>query len=176
MSHSHSPSTKRCMSKAVIPLACFGIEGHPVPSHLTFVVNPDSILSPQTRHPWFVEMDHQMGHLQMYSLIPQKNNNQYVHHYQVEERRPRMIGKFVFTDAWMTTRHFIREFGDIQLHYSENLYNPSKANGKLYFNQKPHARIEITAPRFIDDREVLEVVGMVAPEGLQIENLLQRRS
>lgn len=164
------------MSRAIIPTASFGIEGHPVPSHLTFVVNPDAVLSPQTGHPWFVEMDHEMGNLQMYSLIPQKNNNQYVHHYYVEEKQPRVIGRFAFTDAWMTSRHFVREFGDIQVHYSENLYSPLRACGKLYFERRPHPRIEITAPRFLDDREVLEVVGMVAPTGCQIENLLQRRS
>lgn len=165
------------MSKAVIPVACFGIDGHPVPSHLTFVVNPDSVLSPQTNHPWIVEMDHKMSDLSIYSLIPQKENtNQYVHHYTVERSNPRLIGSFVFTDAWMTTRHFVREFGDVEIHYSENLYNPLKAGNKLYFDQQPHPRIEITAPRFVDDREILEIVAAVAPGGCHIENLLQRRS
>lgn len=164
------------MSRAIIPTAYFGVEGHPITSHLTFVVNPDSVLSPQTCHPWFVEMDHEMGNLQMYSLIPQQNNYQYVNHYYVEEKQPRVIGPFVFTDAWITSRHFVREFGDIQVHYSENLYSPLKAGSKLYFDSKPHPRIEITAPRFLEDREVLEVVGMVAPTGCQIESLLQRRS
>lgn len=157
-------------------MASFGVQGHPVASHLTFVVNPDSVLAPQTGHPWFVEMDHEMGNMRMYSLIPQKNKTQFVHHYEVEEKRPRFIGPFSFTDAWMTTRHFVREFGDVEVHYSENLYNPLKASGKLYFEQKPHARIEITAPRYLEDREVLEVVEMVAPKECQIECLLQRQS
>lgn len=157
-------------------MASFGVGGHPVPSHITFVVNADSVLSPQTSYPWIVEMDHEMGNMKMYSLIPQKNITQYVQHFEIEDRMPRFIGPFSFTDAWMTTRHFVREFGDVQLHYSENLYNPLKASGKLYFEEKAHARIEITAPRFLDDREVLEVVEMVAPKECRIESLLQRQS
>lgn len=176
MSRSHSVSTKRCMSKAVIPMAPFGVQGRPVESHITFVVSPDAILAPQTGHPWFVEMNHEMGNLKMYSLIPQPNKNQYVQHFLVEEQRPRIIGSFSFTDSWMTTRHSVHEFADAEVHYSENFYNPLKTDTKLFFDTKPCARIEIIAPRFLDDREVLDIVGTVAPSGCQIEELLQRRS
>lgn len=157
-------------------MAPFGVHGHPVESHLTFVMSADAVLTPQTGHPWFVEMNHEMDNLKMYSLIPQKTMNQYVQHYVVEERRPRIIGSFTFTDSWMTTRHTVREFGDVEIHYSENLYNPVKTNSKLFFNSRPHARIEIIAPRFLDDREVLDIVETVAPSGCQIEDLLQHRS
>lgn len=157
-------------------MACFGVDGKAAPSRLTFVVNPDCILSPQTGHPWYVEMDHEMGNMRMYSLVPKENNNQYTHHYYVEERLPRFIGKFAFTGAWMSSRHFIREIGDIHVHYSENLYNPLRAGDNLFFDRKPQPRIEVTAPRFLDDREVLDVLEMMAPTGCQIASLLQRRS
>ena len=176
MSHSHSASTKPCMSKAVIPMAAFSIDGTAMPSRICFTVNPDSVLTPQTGHTWHVEMDHEMGNMQMHSLIPLKHNNQFVGHYNVETKRPRFIGPFAFTDAYMKTRRFVREFGDIKVESSENLYNPLKTSAKLFFEDRPHRRIEITAPRLLDDREILEVVAMVAPTGYQIENLLQRQS
>lgn len=158
----------------------FGLDrAEHVDSHLTFVISPDSVLTPQTGHPWFVEMDHEMGGLQMYSLIPTTHNpNQFVHHYEVvHNKHPRIIGPFVFTDAWMTTKHVVvHHDDDIQVHYSQNLYNPQRAGEKLYFDQQPCPRIEITSSRLIEDREVLQILNEVAPKGCQISSLLQRRS
>lgn len=157
-------------------MASFDIEGKPAPSRICFRVSPDLVLAPQTGHMWHVEMDHKMGNMQMYSLVPQKSSTQFVSHYDICFKRPRFIGSFDFADAYMSTRRFIREFGDIQVESSHNLYNPVRAGDKLFFEERPHRRIEITAPRFLDDREVLEVVAMVAPKGCRIESLLQRQS
>lgn len=159
------------MSRAVIPVAppCEW-DAQMLPSSVTFVVNAGAVHSPQTGAPWYVEMDHQMGHMQMYSLVPQKNNNQYVSHYNIESRMPRFVGKFSFMDAWVTTHHRVFEVGDAEIHSAQVLYHPERADDKIYFDRAPHHRIEIVIPgRFVDDREVLDVL-----EECQIQPLLQR--
>lgn len=167
------------MSKAVIPIApgsLFDIcmPTITLPSRATFMVNAWNVHSPQTGHPWYVEMDHDMGHLEMYSLIPQKNNNQFVSHYKIESRRPRLLGKFHYTDAWMTTHHRLYTVNDIELHFSQCMFNPERADNKLYFDRAPHKRIEIIVPnRFIGDREILDVLEGLVPKGFEIQSLLQ---
>ena len=178
MSQSPSVSMKQCMSRAVIPVAP---ETVPWPSttlasHITFSVNPKVVYGPATGYPWFVEMDHKMQDLRMYSLVPQKNDNQYVSHYQVESRRPRFIGNFKFSDAWITTNHRLLEINGLEVHLSQTLFNPVRANGKLYFDKPPHRRIEIIAhDRFIEDREVFAVLEKILPAATEIQPLLQCR-
>jgi len=167
------------MSKAVIPIAPdslfdAALATVTLPSHATFMVNAWHVHSPQTGHPWYVEMDHEMGHLQMYSLIPQKNNNQFVSHYKIESRRPRFLGKFQYTDAWITSNHRIYNTDDMEVHFSQCLFHPERADNRLYFDRAPHKRIEIIVrDRLIEDREVLDLLAEIAPKGLEIRSLLQ---
>jgi hypothetical protein len=167
------------MSRAVIPIApqTLPLTGRTLPSHLTFSVNPKVVYSPSTGYPWLVEMDHKMQNLQMYSLVPQKNDNQYVSHYRIESRRPRFIGDFKFSDAWITTNHHMAEIDGLEVHVSQTLFCPVRTNNRLYFDKPPHHRIEIIAyDRFIGDREILEVLEKVLPLGTEIQHLLQCQS
>lgn len=140
------------------------------------MVNAGFIHSPQTGHPWFVEMDHNMQDLQMYSLIPQKNDNQFVSHYHVESRRPRLIGKFTFSDAWLTSQHcLVQTENDLEIHLTQTFFNPERANNKLFFDRPPLRRMEIVAPnRFIGDREIFDLLDRVMPRGSEIHSLVQR--
>lgn len=168
-----------CLSKAVLPVApeLFLVDATPLPSYLTFVVNPSVVHSPQTSHPWFVEMDHEMGSLNAYSLIPQPSNNQYVTHYHVENRMPRFLGKFQFSDAWLTTRCRLYEIEDLQFYLGDTFFHPSRADDKLYFDQPPVRRMEILVPgRFIGDRELLDHLEPLLPTGCEIRSLVQRQS
>jgi hypothetical protein len=147
-----------------------------LPSTTTFVINQAAVHSPQTGHPWYLETDHEMGSTRFYSLIPQKNENQYVSHYRVESRRPRLLGNFSFTDAWLTTRHRFFRVDDAEFHFSETLFSPERADDKLYFGRPPHRRIEIVVPdRLIEDRELLALVGRVVSTEYEIPSLLQCR-
>ena len=145
-------------------------------SHTTFTVNPGIVASPQTNHPWFIEMDHEMGNLSFYSLIPQKNNaNQYVAHYEIESRRPRFIGSVDFMDVWMTTHHRYFMVRDAEIHLSQTLFSPLKADDKLYFDRPPMRRMEIIVPnRFIEDRELWSLLGEVFEKEYEIQSLVQR--
>lgn len=182
MSLSHSVSTKSCLSRAIIPLvpeSVFGVDrlAEPLPTVLTFMVNPQAVHSPQTGYPWFVETDREMGQMSIYSLIPQKNNNQYVSHYRVESRRPRFVGDFHFIDAWLTTNHRLLMKNDTEIHFSQTLFNPERADDKLYFDRVPKNRIEVIVPnRFIEDRELWTILEGILPEKSQIQPLVQRQS
>ena len=161
----------------IVPESVFGAtrETEKLPSHVTFVVNPSAVFSPQTHHPWLIEMDHEMGSLATYSLIPQKSANQYVAHYQVEARRPRLVGNFQFTDAWLTTHHECFLVGDAEVHLSQTFFLPERADDKLYFGHPPMHRMEIVVPgRFIEDRELWSVLGEVVPKEYEIRSLVQR--
>jgi hypothetical protein len=169
------------MSRAVVPVVPESIFGKsrevvPVKSHTTFAVSPGMVASPQTHQPWFIEMDHEMGNLSFYSLVPQKNNaNQYVAHYEVESRRPRFIGSVQFTDAWMTTHHRVFLVRDAEIHLSQVFFSPLKADDKLYFDRPPMHRMEVIVPnRFIEDRELLEILQGVFGKGYEIQSLVQR--
>lgn len=119
-------------------------------------------------------MDHDMGDLSMYSLIPQKSDNQFVAHYRVESRRPRFIGDFNFTDAWVTTHHRLLKKNDTEIHFSQTLFSPERANDKIYFNRPPKNRMEIIVPgRLIEDREIWEILDGVVSKEYEIRNLLQ---
>ena len=143
---------------------------------MTFAVNPRQVVAPQTGHTWFVEMDHNMQHERMFSLVPQKTDNTYVGHYRVESERPRFVGKFVFMDAWMTTNHHVMDLEGIQVHMSQRFYNPDRTGDKLFFQGDPIRQIEVTAPFFIGDREIFRVLERILPVGSEIEPLLQRLS
>lgn len=160
----------------MIPIApdTFDWPGTTLPSHLTFSVNPKVVYSPSTGYPWFVEMDHNMQGLAMYSLVHQKSDNQYVSHYHVESRRPRFIGNFRFSDAWLTTNHRLLEMDGLEIHLSQTFFSPVRDHQKLYFDNPPHRRIEIIASnRFIEDREVFAVLEKILPQGSRIQPLLQ---
>lgn len=181
MSPSHSVSTSKCLSRAVIPVVPESIFSKQrattrVASHITFTVNPGMVASPQTQHPWFIEMDHEMGNLFFYSLVPQKNNaNQYVAHYEVYSRRPRFVGSVDFIDVWMTTHHEYFTIHDAEIHLSQTLFSPLKADDKLYFNRPAMHRMEIIVPdRFIEDRELWDILGGVFGKEYEIQSLLQR--
>lgn len=180
MSPYHSVSTNTVLSKATIPLAPETedlVLNTLVPSHLTFAVNPRHVYAPQTGYAWYIEMDHNMQNERMFSLIPQKSDNQYVCHYQVESRRPRFVGKFVFSDAWITTNHHMMDFDGIEVHMSQRFYNPERTHDKLFFNGNPVRQIEVVATdRLIGDREIFDVLERVLPWGSEIPKLLQRQS
>lgn len=166
------------MSVAVIPMVpesvfCAHREASSFPSTITFMVNAAEVYSPQTGHPWFVEMDHEMGSPSFYSLVPQKSDNLYVAHYRVETRRPRLNGDFKFMDAWLTTNHTVCG----HVHFSRTFFNPERANDKLYFNREPKPRIEVIVPgQFIGDREIFQILEPFVPKEYRIESLLQRQS
>jgi hypothetical protein len=169
------------MSRAVIPAVPESVFSKPWPStqvasHTTFVVSPGQIAGPQTHHPWFIEMDHEMGNLSFYSLLPQKNNaNQYVAHYGIESRRPRLLGPVEFTDAWITTHHHFFVVGDAEIHLSQTLFSPVKADDKLYFPHPPMRRMEvIVRDRFIEDRELWDVLGSLFGKEYETRSLVQR--
>ena len=163
------------LTKAVIPMAPESLRplhGTPLPSTITFMVNAADVYSPQTSHPWFVEMDHEMNSLDIYSLIPQKSDNLYAVHYSVEKRRPRFNGEFKFMDAWLTTNHIVSD----NIHWSQTFFHPERANDKLYFNRPPHSRMEIVVEGFIGDREIFQLLERVVPKEYEIRSLLQRQS
>jgi hypothetical protein len=169
------------MSRAVIPAVPESIfaqvrESIPIQSHITFTVSPGIVVAPQTHHSWFIEMDHEMGSMRTYSLIPQKNNdNQYVAHYKVETSRPRFLGPVEFTDAWMTTHHQVIHVNDAEIHFSQSLFSPVKADDKLYFNRPPMHRVEVLVPnRFIEDRELWQILSPVFGKEYEIRSLVQR--
>lgn len=141
-----------------------------LPSTITFMVNAGEVFCPQTGHPWYVEMDHEMGNVEFYSLVPQKNDNQFVSHYRVDRRRPRLTS-FEFMDVWLTTNR--RKVGD--LYFSQTFYHPERADDKLYFERPPMRRLEILVEGFIGDREIFHLLESVIPKEYQIESLLQRR-
>lgn len=147
-----------------------------ITSHITFKVNPGMVAAPQTHYPWFIEMDHEMGNPLFYSLIPQKNNaNQYVAHYEVESRRPRFIGSVEFTDAFLTTHHRVFNVNDAEIHLSQVFYSPLKADDKLYFDRPPMHRMEVVVPnRFIEDRELFEILDPILGREYEIPSLVQR--
>lgn len=144
----------------------------PLPSTATFMIGAAEVYSPQTGYPWFVEMDHEMKDPFLYSLIPQKSDNQYVSHYRVETRRPRLNEKFNIMDAWLTTHHC--HSGPI--YFSQTFFNPERANDKLYFDRPPKLRMEVIVPGFIGDREVFRILEGVVSKEYRIEQLLQRQS
>lgn len=146
-------------------------ETTPLPSMVTFMVGAAEVYSPQTGHPWFIEMDHEMKDPFLYSLVPQKSDNQYVSHYRVETRRPRFNNNFKFMDAWLTTNHRHKE----HVYFSQTFFSPERANDKLYFKLPPKSRIEVVVPGFIGDREIFQILKGVVSKEYQIENLLQRR-
>jgi hypothetical protein len=168
------------MSRAVIPVVPESIfSAHRVsehlPSHITFVVNAAGVYAPQTHQPWFVEMDHEMGNLSFYSLVPIASTNQYVAHYEVESRRPRFVGDVDFTDAWITTHHRWFPVEDAEIHLSQTLFSPVKADDKLYFDRPPMNRMEIIVrDRFIEDREIWSLLETLVPKEYEIRSLVQR--
>jgi hypothetical protein len=143
----------------------------PLPSMVTFTVGAAEAFSPQTGYSWLVEMDHEMKTPFIYSLVPQKSDNQYVSHYRVETRRPRFNEKFKFMDCWLTTNHC--HTGPV--YFSQTFFSPERANDKLYFSGAPKSRIEVVVPGFIGDREIFQILEGVVPKEYQIEQLLQRR-
>lgn len=171
---------KQCMSKAVLPMVPESVfsaarETMHLPSFVTFMISPDMVYSPQTGHPWYLEMGHEMQRLKAYSLVPQKSENQYVSHYQVESRQPRFTGKFQFADAWLTT--YCRSFcvGDFQFTLSQTFFHPERADDKLYFDRTPMHRMEIVVQdRLIEDRELWTVLEEVVPKEYGIRSLVQR--
>lgn len=146
-----------------------------LPSTVTFMVHPAHVHSPQTGHPWYVEMDHEMKDVNIYSLIPQKTDNHFTSHYRVESRRPRFIGDFKYTDAWVTTNHRMMLLGnDTEVHLSQTLFSPQRADDKLYFDRPAYRRMEIVVPgRFIGDRELCSLLEEVVPKEFEIRSLLQ---
>ena len=177
-----SVSTSKSMSRAIIPIVPESIfsacrECEDLPSHVTFVVNASAIYAPQTHQPWYIEMDHEMGNLAFYSLVPRSTTNQYVAHYEVESRRPRLMGPVDFTDAWITTHHKCFRVEDAEIHLSQTLFSPVKADDKLYFDRPPMRRMEIIVrDRFIEDRELCDLLGAVVPKEYEIRSLVQRLS
>lgn len=161
------------MSRAIIPVAkAFPFTGDMSPSRVTFMVNAGVVHSPQTGAPWFVDSDHNMNHMEIYSLVPHQTTNEYVGHYTIEHSMPRFFGPFKFVDAWVTTNHRVICHGDAEIHYSKTLFHPERAQDKLYFSRDPHERIEIVIPdRFADDREILQILKECG-----IEHPLQRLS
>jgi hypothetical protein len=155
------------------PMSVFAAhrETEPLPTTVTFMVNAAQVYSPQTGHPWFIEMDREMSSPKIYSLVPQKSDNQYVSHYRVETRRPRFNSEFEFMDSWVTTNH--RFCGPI--HFSQTFFNPERANDKLYFERPPKYRMEILVPGFIGDREIFQILETVVPKEYEIRSLLQRQ-
>lgn len=147
-------------------------ETTPLESTVTFMVNAAEVYSPQTSHPWFIETNHEMSEPMVYSLIPQKSDNKFVTHYQVNRRRPRLNKDFKFMDAWLTTNH--RHNGP--LFFSQTFFNPDRANDKIYFHREPKNRLEIVVPGFIEDREIFQLLEGVVPKEYQIEQLLLRQS
>lgn len=142
-----------------------------LPSTVTFVVGPGQVLSPQTGHHWYVEVDHDMKNPRFFSLIPQASP----HHVLVESRRPRFTS-FVFTDAWMTTNHHFFLLEDMEVHVSRSFFNPEKADDKLYFDRAPFYRMEVLVPdRFIEGREILDALRRVVPPEFEIDSLAQRQ-
>lgn len=182
MNHSHSVSTNSCLSRVVLPLVPESIfsayrETTALPTTLTFVVGAEAVYSPQTGHPWYIETDREMGNMVMYSLIPQKSDNQYVSHFRVESRRPRFVGDFHFTDAWLTTNHRLMKKGEAEIHFSQTLFSPERADDKLYFDRVPKNRIEVLVPnRFIEDRELWRILEGIVPDEYQIRSLVQCQS
>lgn len=163
------------LTKAVIPMAPESLRpvaGEKLPSIITFMVNPTDVYSPQTGHPWFIEMDHEMNNPSMYSLIPQKSDNKYANHYRVDRRRPRFAGEFKFADAWLATNRVV----DNEIHWSQTFFHPQKANDKLYFDRPPYSRIEIVADGLIGDREIFQILERIVPKEYEIQSLLQRQS
>jgi hypothetical protein len=167
------------MSRAVIPrvpesvFSAWRSAEHLV-SHVTFVVNASAVYAPQTHQPWFIEMDHEMGNLSFYSLVPRQSINQYVAHYEVESRRPRFL-ELEFTDAWITTHHQCFLVKDAEIHLSQTLFSPVKADDKLYFDRAPTRRMEIVVrDRFIEDREIWSLLAEVVPREYEIRSLVQR--
>lgn len=153
------------------PESIFTGETNPLPSMVTFMVGAAEVYSPQTGYPWFIEMDHEMKDPFLYSLVPQKSDNQYVSHYRVETRRPRFNDNFKLMDAWLTTNH--HHSGPV--YFSQTFFSPERANDKLYFNRTPKSRIEVVVPGFIEDREIFQILEGVVSKEYQIEQLLQRR-
>ena len=152
-------------------------ESEDLPSHVTFMVNASTVYAPQTHQPWYIEMDHEMGNLAFYSLIPKPTINQYVAHYEVESRRPRLVGPVEFTDAWITTHHKCFLVGDAEMHLSQTLFSPVKADDKLYFDRPPMRRMEIVVrDRFIEDRELWSLLETVVPKEYETRSLVQRQS
>lgn len=143
----------------------------PLSSTVTFMVNAAEAFSPQTGYPWYIEMDHEMKSPKIYSLIPQKSDNQYVSHYRVESRRPRFNGQPRVMDSWLTTN--ARQLGP--LYFSQTFFNPERANDKLYFDRPPKNRLEILVDGFIGDREIFRLLEDLVPKEYQIESLLQRQ-
>lgn len=168
------------MSRAVIPMVPESIfsacrDAQALVSHATFVVNASAVYAPQTHHPWYIEMDHEMGNLSFYSLVPRPTINQYVAHYEVESRRPRFVGEIGFTDAWITTHHRYFLVDDCEIHLSQTLFSPRKADDKLYFDRLPTRRMEIIVrDRFIEDREIWSLLESVVPKEYEIRSLVQR--
>lgn len=120
-------------------------------------------------------MDHEMGNTKAYSLVPQKNDSQFVSHYRVEKRTPRFVA-WRFTDCWVTTHHRMQQVGDAEIHFSQTFFNPERAYDKLYFSRGAKHRIEIIVPgRFIEDREIYDLLRDVVPTEYQIGSLLQRQ-
>lgn len=150
------------MSKAVVPSAPLSVyeqfRGEPLPSLVTFMVED-----------WFVEMDHEMGSLRTFRLLPQKTANQYVAWYEVDERRPRF--DFSVVDAWLSTQRHCLKMGHIDVITSRTFFSPEKADDKLYFGRPPHYRIEFQSEQLIEDREIL---CLLSQSGYEIPSLLQR--
>jgi hypothetical protein len=144
--------------------------GTPLASTVTFMVSAAEAYSPQTGYPWYVEMDHEMKTPKIYSLVPQKSDNQFVSHYRVESRRPRFNGEPKIMDAWITTN--LRQCGP--LYFSQTFFNPERANDKLYFGRGSKHRLEILVEGFIGDREIFQILEGVFPKEYQISQLLQR--
>ena len=166
------------MSRVVIPVAPESIfsaarETATLPSRVTFVVNPGSVYSPQTGYPWYVQVDHEMKDPQFYSLVPQASNNQYVSHYWVESKRPRFVGKFQFTDAWISTHHRFFNVDNAEVHFSRCFFHPEKADDKLYFDRPPYNRVEIVVDGFIADREIFPLLEKLVPKEYEIRSIVQ---
>lgn len=151
-----------------------------LPSRITFQVGATHVLTPQTNHNWYFEMDHEMGGLEHYSLVPEESKTEFVSHYHVVNERPRLIGDPQFSDAWITTHHGVHTTpAGLELHFSRTLFNPVRTprDEEWCFTRQPKTRLEVVAPgRFIEDREVLEALAVsgVATES-EIRSLLQRR-
>lgn len=175
----HSVSMNSCMSRIVIPDAILPVhqETAPLPTTITFLVNPQSVHSPQTGHPWYIETDHEMKNVSTFSLIPQKSSNQYVAHYRVESRRPRFLVDFQFMDAWLTTNRKVLTTASAEVYFSQTLFYPERADDKLYFQGGAKHRIEVLVPgRFIEDREGWRILEELFPGEYRIRELVQCQS
>lgn len=184
MNPNSSVSMKTCLSKAVLlnvpddhmRLLQSIYPADPVPSRVTFQVSHVNVISPQTGHPWYIEMEHDMKNMRAYSLVPvQENTNRYVHHYREISELPRLLHDPEFSDAWITSHHRVHQTPRYEIHFSQNLYCPTSYGDRLYFPSEPRNQVEVLIPgRFIEDQEFFHLLRSLGE--LEIRRLSEHRS